>query len=133
MIRSWFGRLGRAVALLTLLGIGCYVAVGVVIGHQVERAIAQATHHHAGDAVSALIATAVDPGVDLATRDSAIWALGQLGADEALPALRALETGEDCDHTATVCQRGVRRALEGCSGSFNASAPVWRRGDLVAR
>jgi len=121
------------VLLITALGVVCVVVIGLVIGHQVDCAVERAQLHHPGSPVEALVATASDEDVDLGLRDSAVWALGQLGDSSALPTLRALETGVACDHSQAVCQRGVRKAIAACEGGWNVSAPIWRHGELAAR
>lgn len=131
--RPRFGRVRSGLLLVVVLGVGCVLTVGLLIGHQVDRAIDRAQQHHPGAPLDALVATATDDDIDLELRDSAIWALGQLGDPAALTTLEGLVSGERCDHANDVCQRGVRRAIEACEGAWNLSAPIWRRGDLAAR
>ena len=118
-----------AIALLLI----AYVGLGLMIGHGVKQAVADATGRHPGDPVPALVAVALDGDRSLDDRNRAIWALGQLGDPAALPALEGLATGRDCDHATTVCQKEVRKALEGCRGELNLAAPLWRHGELARR
>jgi hypothetical protein len=67
----------------------------------------------------------------LSERNRSIWALGQLGSPDALPALKSLVTDEPCDHETKICQHEVVKAIEGCSGSYNMGAVIWRHGDLA--
>ena len=57
----------------------------------------------------------------------AVVALGQLGDPAALPVLERLATGRDCDHARDVCQKEVRKAIEGCRGATNLTAILWRQ------
>lgn len=131
---SWLAKHGWPLVIGGIVIIaGAYLATSLVIGRQVESAIAAAQLRHDGEPVAALIAAATDGELELAQRNRAIWALGQLGAPEAVPVLESLRTGEPCDHEHAVCQREVAKGLDGCRGSFNAGAIVWRHGDLAVR
>jgi HEAT repeat protein len=134
MPQHWLGRHWRK---LLLAGIGgvllAYVALSLLIGHQVGSAIAAAQARQGGGSVTALLAVVRSSEAPLEERNRAIWALGQLGAREALPELETLLTGEACDHEHELCQRELRKAVALCSGGTNVGAVVWRHGDLAAR
>ena len=124
--RAMIGALGAALVV-------AYLGLSLLIGWQVRGAIAAAQESRGGGAVSALVAVAQATEAPVAERNRAIWALGQLGAEEALPVLESLMTEEACDHASRICQHELRKAVEECSGSFNAGALIWRRGDLAVR
>ncbi|MBK8166468.1 MAG: hypothetical protein IPK64_10990 [bacterium] len=108
-----------------------FAATALVIGRQVDEAMARAQLAHPGDGVSALIMVAGSSDTPVAERNRAIWALGQLGADAALPLLRSLAGDAACNHATAVCQHEVGKALALCAGQFNVGALVWRHGELA--
>lgn len=109
-----------------------FVAICLVIGAGVRDTVADARSHHPGDPLSALLAVASDEDLAPVERNRAIWALGQLGRREALPALRALVAPGPCDHAKYLCQYEIEKAIAACSGSRNIGAVIWRHGDLAA-
>ena len=125
----WRKMLLAAVGMLFI----AYTVVSLLIGQQVRSAIAAAQAHQGGEPVAALLAVVRSSEASVDERNRAIWALGQMGANEAIPELRALVTGEECDHQRAVCQRELRKAIALCSGGTNVGAVVWRHGDLAAR
>lgn len=129
LLRRWRS---LSVALLCL-AIGGYVVTGLVIGRQVDRTIGLAQSRYAQAPVEALISLALSEEAPLRDRNRAVWALGQLGAREAAPALRSLELTTGCDHESAVCQHELKKALDLCSGALNIGALVWRHGELAVR
>lgn len=125
-------RRATCLAALGALLVG-FVGLGFTIGRQVDRAVRHAQSFAPGEPVEALTALAVSDRAPLKERNRAIWALGQLGAPEAVPALEALVSGTGCDHDRIVCQRELAKAITACSGSFNLGAVVWRHGELASR
>ncbi len=81
--------------------------------------------------MAALIGVAGSADAPVAERNRAIWALGQLGAGEALPTLTALAGSDGCEHESAVCRREVAKAMALCQGRFNAGALIWRHGSLA--
>ncbi len=120
-------------ALLAALGVvfAVYLIVGITIGRDVQRVVARAQARHGGGPVEALLAVARSTQAPLPERNHVVWALGQLGASEALPVLETLVTGGECDHDSAVCQHEVEKAMALCAGAANPSAAVWRYGDLA--
>ena len=118
-----------------LAGIGLPVAVYLVlcisIGMGVNGAVSDAQARYPGDPVSSLISVAASEDESYPDRNRAVWALGQLGSSRALPILRALESGEPCDHESALCRHELEKAIEGCSGGTNIGAVVWRHGELA--
>ncbi len=129
MAEQWIGRHWRR-ALLAGTGIVLlvWVALSLSIGNQVRTAIAAAQEQHGGEPVAALLAVVRTSETPLDERNRAIWALGQLGDKDALPELRALVTGRECDHTHELCQRELKKAIALCSNGTNVGAVVWRHG-----
>jgi len=46
----------------------------------------------------------------LEERNTAVWALGQIGDKKALEVLKKSYTGEPCDHTKYLCQHELEKA-----------------------
>jgi hypothetical protein len=71
------------------------------------------------------------PDKTLKEKNSAVWALGQLGDQRALGLLEELLTGQNCDHESRLCQKELGKAVKLCQGEVNIGALVWRHGDLA--
>ena len=81
---------------------------------------------HPGDKIEALISVLESEQSSLKEKNHAVWALGQLRDERAVPALEELYTGEPCDHNRFVCQREAKRALAHCKGE-RFDLLFWRR------
>jgi hypothetical protein len=99
------------------------VAVGVFLTglhwstqRSIDRWVRVAYEHHAGagDDVDALMAFVLDDTHTLDDRNHAVWTLGRIGDERAVPLLESCLTGEDCDHAHALCQREIRKALARC-------------------
>jgi len=113
------------------LAVLAFFGLGLLIGKGVREAVFVAQQRYPSDPVPALLAMAAAEDQALPKRNHSIWALGQIGSPEALPMLRSLVTSADCDHERAVCQKEVKKAVEGCSGGVNIGAFIWRHGDLA--
>ena len=91
-----------AVAALALEGYIVYTA------YDVSRT---ATHHFPGDRVEALLQQVECASCSMKERQSAVWALGQIGDARALPVLRAQVTGRACNHEKELCQYELSKAI----------------------
>jgi hypothetical protein len=90
------------------------------IHSHVEMICVKACQKHPGDRVEALIAYIFSDEHSLQDRNHAIWALGHIGDERALPALEKLYTGMPCDHEKFVCQYELRKAIDKVKGkTFN--------------
>ncbi len=108
-----------------------YVGSGLGIGQQVRRCVSSAQSSGQDDPVSALMAVINSPEKTLKEKNSAVWALGQLGDPRALSLLEELQTGQNCDHESRLCQKELGKAVKLCRGEANIGALVWRHGDLA--
>jgi hypothetical protein len=97
-------------------------AVGVLLG-QIRQAVekncrsAQAAHPHPGEDVAALVDYMNSSEHTPQERTHlAVWTLGRLGDNRALPALTLLYTGEPCDHANALCQYELEKAIRRCGG-----------------
>jgi hypothetical protein len=113
-------------ALVVVVLLGTFIAVGVSIGSGVRGASAAAVDEYGGDRVDALMAVVDSPRHSLTERNRAVWALGQLGDARTLPTLERYRTGEPCDHARFICQHELAKAIRACHGSTSVSAFLWR-------
>lgn len=125
--KHWL-KIAAALAALPFAG---YLILCLFIGIGVRSAVSDAQGKYPGEPVAALISVATSEESQLSERNRAIWALGQLGAGQALPTLQAMVSGEGCDHETRICQHELEKAIEGCSGGINIGAVVWRHGELA--
>ncbi len=106
--------------LLTLLLLG-YVAVYVWIDVAVKNNIKVAKEKYSGKAEDALIAYLLDTTNSPRDRSHvAIWTLGQIHSEKAIPALNGLykndPEGKTCKgrHDSVLCQYEIYKALNAC-------------------
>jgi hypothetical protein len=112
-----WGTLSCLVFLLIAFVMICYS-----IRSGVKEISAEATQLYPGDRIEALITYANSEDHSLRQRNRAVWALGQIGDERALPLLIAFYTGGPCDHGHYLCQHELQKAIKLCEGSFNATA-----------
>jgi len=105
------------------------------IGYEVKGQCQDATGEYGGnfnsrtDCVNALASLLNDEKKSFRDRNRAIWALGQLGDNRALPTLESYYTGniperEPLDQT--ISQYELKKAVNLAGGATNLSAFVWR-------
>lgn len=120
---------------LGAVGISIFLLFFVIsctwIGYDVKRQCQETKREYGGDCVEALIALLNDENKSFRARNSAIWALGQLGDNRALPVLQGYYTGniparEPFDKT--ISQYELKKAINLTSGGFNATAIFWKYG-----
>ncbi|MBU2577881.1 HEAT repeat domain-containing protein [Patescibacteria group bacterium] len=113
-----------------------FVVTSVWIGNEVKSHCGEAKREYGGDlpvgrqgCVEALIKLLNDENKGFRERNSAIWALGQLGDSRALPVLQSYYTGnipsrESLDKT--ISQHELKKAVNLTSGGFNITSYIWR-------
>lgn len=110
--------------LAVLYGYGCHL-----IFSGVQKITLEAQADYAGEPVVALIALVEDESAPFNKRNTAIWALGQIGDKRALPVLEKLDTAEvqhpPYDSTAYIVQYSVEKALKGING-FSVTRWMYR-------
>ena len=126
----YFGAIGVSICLLF------FVVTCTWIGYEVKNECRRAKNQYATklpvdqqDCVTALAATLNDESQSFATRNSAIWALGQLGDERALSTLQKFYTGNIPDReplNSTISQYELKKAINLASGGTNLSALFWR-------
>jgi hypothetical protein len=106
-----------------------FLLLSLIIGSSVKIKCAIAQKTYGGDCVVALITMLGDTKQDFRSRNSAIWALGQLGDRRALnvpsvyysgiiPPKESLDTG--------ISQYELKKAIHMVSGEFNVTSFIWR-------
>lgn len=60
----------------------------------------------------------------MADRNHAVWALGQMAAEPALPALKAYFDGRKCEHETRLCQHGLEKAIRMIERRREFTGPV---------
>lgn len=77
----------------------------------------------------ALVEVMRDEGNSFKERNDAVWALGQLGDEQALGSVEAFYTGNIPDrepYNQTLSQYEMKKAINLLSGGWNATAWLWR-------
>jgi hypothetical protein len=109
-----------------LVGISLFTFMFIItctfIGFDVDQRCQIAQDKHGGDCVEALITYLEDDNNSYKSRNSAIWALGQIGDKKALPTLEKLYTGnipnrEPID--SGISQYELKKAINLTSGGLN--------------
>jgi hypothetical protein len=118
--------IAKGAALVVVVLLGTFVAIGVSIGAGVRDASAASVAAYGGDRVDALMSVVNSPARPLRERNRAVWALGQLGDPRALPVLERHVTRQPCDHAQSLCQHELSKAIRLCRGGRNISAFLWR-------
>ena len=102
--------------ILVICAVVFYFGMKVWIQSDVNQICNEAQSKFEGNKVEALINTIESDTIALPTKNQAIWALGQLGAPNALSSLKSLQTGKPCDHEQNVCQRELQKAIDAIEG-----------------
>lgn len=99
------------------------------IGYDVKKQCQDAKREYGYDCVESLISLLKDENKSFQSRNSAIWALGQLGDKHALPVLKNYYTGnipqrEPLDKV--ISQYELKKAINLTSGGVNLTSIFWR-------
>lgn len=108
-----------------------FTATSCIIGREVRKLCLEAKKDYGGNCTDALISLVKDEERDFGKRNSAIWALGQLGDSRALPILQSLYTGYIPPRESwnqTISQYELKKAINLTSGGLNLTAIIWRYG-----
>ena len=104
-------------SLITITGLGmAYMGLRIWFKSEINQICNHAMTRNEGDKIEALIAILNSEDQSLKTKNNAIWALGKLNDQRALPVLRKLQTGNECDHSRYVCQRELQKAIDNLEG-----------------
>jgi hypothetical protein len=105
------------VLVIILVGMGAaYIGLRIWFKTEINQICDNAMNRYEGDKIEALIALLNDDDQSLKTKNNAIWALGKLNDQRALPTLRRLQTGNECNHSMYVCQHELEKAIDNLEG-----------------
>jgi len=93
-----------------------YSGIRIWIGSDLDEIIEKATELYEGDTIEALISYLESDDHSLVEKNNAIWALGKLADERALPALNDLVVGDECSHSEYVCQRTLSTSINTIKG-----------------
>ena len=121
------------VAGFLVLTILLFLAIQIWIGHSIKENITIAKNHYPGSAEDALIAYLSDTTNSPDNRTHiAVWTLGQMRSEKALPYLNDLYNddpqGRTCKgkHDSVICQYEIRKAIASIeSGLPGAKKKIW--------
>lgn len=118
---------------LCAIGVSIFVLFFVVtttwIGYDVKSQCQNAKGEYSGNCVESLISLLNDEDKSYRERNSAIWALGQLGDPRALSTLENYYNGNIPDRESldkTISQYELKKALNLANGGVNITAIFWR-------
>jgi len=99
------------------------------IGYEAKTQCQNAKREYGGDCVESLVSLLKDKKNNFRSRNDAIWTLGQIGDERALPVLQSFYTGNIPDREPldkTISQYELKKAIELASGGTNITAFIWR-------
>lgn len=99
-----------------------FVLTSLFIGRSVSVRCYEATREYEGDCVEALISLLEDENKEFKVRNSAIWALGQLGDSRALPVFMSYRIGDIPEKESldgVISQYELRKAINMTNGGVN--------------
>ena len=115
--QSGLSRITLIVIAIFLFVIGsAYIGLRIWIKADINQISELAMAQFEGEKVEALIAFIDSDSSSLNEKNRAIWALGKLNDERALPVLHSLKTGEECNHAEFVCQRELEKAISNLEG-----------------
>jgi hypothetical protein len=101
-----------------------------LIGEHVNNQCKIAQEKYGEDCVNALIKLIEDDTTNYGEKNSAVWALGQMGDKTALPFLQKYYTGynnkEKTKWNESLSQYELYKAVKLLDGGLNATAFIWR-------
>lgn len=128
-------QLKESVFFVAAIGLSIFMLFFVItctwIGFDAKNHCREAKNDYGGDCVEALIALLSDENRSFHSRNSAIWALGQLGDRRAYPVLQKYYTGiipEREPYNDGISQYELKKAVSLTNGGLNITAVFWRYG-----
>ncbi len=108
----------------------CYGVLCWLIFGEVKSTTSLAQDRFGGTPVEATIALLNSEATSFELKNKAVYALGQIGDAQALPALQAQVTGVPCPKPCTkngyICQYDLEKAIKECQGQFSATRWMYR-------
>ena len=97
-----------------------FVALGW-IHHEANTMAKEASAVFQKDKIESLLAVIDSENYTLNEKNNAIWALGILKDERALPRLEELYKGEECNHEKELCQYEIKKAILKIKGESHGS------------
>jgi len=119
----YLGAIGISICMLF------FVVTCTLIGYDAKDRCREAQYEYEGGCVEAIIASLNDENNSFRTRNNAIWTLGQMGDERALPVLQSYYTGnipEREPYDAGISQYELSKAIKLAGGGLNLTAWAWR-------
>jgi len=110
------------------IGLLLFVVTCTIIGYEVNQICSDARSEYKNDCVGSLITLLNDETQPFRERNSAIWALGQLGDNRALPVLERYYTGNIPERESLsegISQYELKKAIKLASGGLNITTWAW--------
>ncbi|MFA6368982.1 MAG: HEAT repeat domain-containing protein [Candidatus Shapirobacteria bacterium] len=130
---KFFSKIKKPFIYLFSLGLSLFLLFFVVtstwIGYDVKSKCRQAKLDYSGTCTQALSSLLKDENRSFSSRNSAIWALGQLGDSSSLPVLQNFYTGYIPDRepfNEMISQYELKKAIKLVDGGTNITAIFWR-------
>lgn len=128
-----FLKLKNPFLFLLSLGLSLFILFFVVtsswIGYDIKSKCRESKADYGGNCTQALISLLKDENRSFNSRNSAIWALGQIGDSTALPVLQSFYTGYIPDReplNEMISQYELQKAIKLTNGGFNLTAIFWK-------
>lgn len=125
----------KPVLFLFTIGVSIFFLFFVIcctwIGYDVKTKCQDVKAEYGGDCTQALISLLNDGNRGFKARNSAIWALGQLGDNRALSVLQSYYTGDIPNReplAKVISQYELKKAINLANGGTNITAIFWRYG-----
>ena len=126
-------KIKKPILFIGAIGISIFLLFFVIcctwIGFDVKTKCFDAQKEYGGTCTESLISLLKDDDRGYKSRNSAIWALGQLGDNNALPTLQSFYTGNIPDREPldkTISQYELKKAIDLTNGGKNITAIFWR-------
>lgn len=127
--RKWLNLFLLIAAIGASIGVLFFIISCTLIGFSVKEKCADAQAEYGGECVPALIVLLEDESNSFSERNSAIWALGQMGDARALEILNKFSTGvipERSSLEGELSQILLARAIKLIRSGVNLTAWAWR-------
>ena len=93
-----------------------FFGLRIWIKSDVKQVCESAMNKFEGNKKEALLLVLKSDSIALREKNKAIWALGHLKDTTALPFLRTLRMGEECNHDKFVCQIELTKTIQNLEG-----------------
>ena len=130
-----FKKMKQPIIFGSIIGLSIFLLFFVItctwIGYDVKNQCRQAKNDYGGNCNQALVKLLQDETRSFSSRNSAIWALGQLGNPESLSVLKSFYTGNIPNReplNQTISQYELQKAIKLVNGGTNLTAIFWRYG-----